>query len=81
MQEQLEARLEELQKDFEVGEKRLRDLEAETVRLRETMLRISGAIQVVQELLNPPQAPNGAAEHEPVVSAAAPRQNSSGGGE
>jgi hypothetical protein len=70
VREQLEARLSELQKDFDVGEKRLRDLESEATHLRETLLRISGAIQVVKELLiDPAPAANGAI---------APQQSSSG---
>ena len=51
MQNQLELRLEELQRELETGQKRLRELETEQVFVRETCLRISGAIQVLQELL------------------------------
>lgn len=51
MQEQLQRRLEELKKEYEAGQARLRELETETGYVRETMLRISGAIQVIQELL------------------------------
>ena len=51
MQEQLQRRLEELKKEYEAGQSRLRELETETGYVRETMLRISGAIQVIQELL------------------------------
>jgi predicted nuclease with TOPRIM domain len=52
MQEQLQQRLEELKKEYETGQARLRELEAETNHVGETMLRISGAIQVIQEMLN-----------------------------
>ena len=52
MQEQLKKRLEELKKEYETGQARLRELEAETNHVGETMLRISGAIQVIQEMLN-----------------------------
>lgn len=52
MQEQLKQRLEELKKEYETGQARLRELEAETNHVGETMLRISGAIQVIQEMLN-----------------------------
>ena len=38
--------------EFRTGEARLRELELETARLRETLLRISGATQVLQELLD-----------------------------
>jgi predicted nuclease with TOPRIM domain len=51
MQEQLQRRLEELKKEYETGQARLRELESETAYVRETMLRISGAIQVIQEIL------------------------------
>jgi predicted nuclease with TOPRIM domain len=52
MQEQLKRRLEELKREFEAGQARLRELETQETRLRETMLRISGAIQVLEEELS-----------------------------
>jgi predicted nuclease with TOPRIM domain len=52
MKEQIQRRLEELKKEYETGQARLRELETETAYVRETMLRISGAIQVIQEMLN-----------------------------
>ncbi len=52
MQEQLRQRLDQLKQEFETGEKRLQDLEVQQVHLRETLLRISGAIQVIEELLS-----------------------------
>lgn len=51
MEEQLQKRLEELKKDFEIGQSRLKELETEQAYVRETMLRISGAIQVLEEAL------------------------------
>jgi len=51
MQEQLERRLAELRKEFETGQARLKELETEQAYIRETMLRISGAIQVLEEAL------------------------------
>ena len=51
MREQLQMRLEELRREYEAGGARLRELEAQEARLRETMLRISGAIQVLEEAL------------------------------
>ena len=51
MREQLEKRLQALKGEFETGQKMLADLEAKQINLRETLLRISGAIQVVEELL------------------------------
>jgi len=51
MKEQLEKRLEELRAEFDKGKTTLQDLEAKTVSVRETMLRLAGAIQVLQEEL------------------------------
>ena len=51
MQAQLQGRVKILRKEFETGQTRLRELEAQQVMLRETLLRISGAIQVLEELL------------------------------
>ena len=50
MEEQINARLAELKHDFELGEARLRELEMQQLQLRETLLRISGAIQVLEEV-------------------------------
>ena len=51
MSEQLQARLEELKREFETGQARLRELESEEMYVRETLLRISGAINVLGEML------------------------------
>ena len=51
MQEQMQMRLEELKKEYETGQARLRELETESAYVRETLLRIAGAIQVLQEML------------------------------
>jgi hypothetical protein len=51
MRAQLQQRLQELQQEFQTGQARLRDLEQEEARLRDTLLRISGAIQVLDEEL------------------------------
>jgi predicted nuclease with TOPRIM domain len=56
MREQLQERVEELKREFETGQARLRELETQEARLRETMLRISGAIQVLEEALAGSQA-------------------------
>jgi hypothetical protein len=50
MTEQARTRLAELQREYEVGQRRLQELVAQEVSIRETLLRISGAIQVLQEL-------------------------------
>ncbi|MFJ3902880.1 hypothetical protein [Streptomyces sp. NPDC090025] len=47
----LRARLAELRREYAEGEDRLRALLRQESVLRETMLRISGAAQVLQELL------------------------------
>ncbi|BAY29284.1 hypothetical protein NIES2107_11250 [Nostoc carneum NIES-2107] len=59
MKQQLEQRLQSLKSEFEAGQKMLADLEAKQVSLRETLLRISGAIQVLEEVLNEASETNG----------------------
>ena len=59
MREQMQRRLAELQGEFEEGQTKLRDLEMQAARLREALLRISGAIQVLQELQGGDQAAQG----------------------
>jgi predicted nuclease with TOPRIM domain len=51
MRGQLEKRLQELKAEFESGQKKLADLEAQANTIRNTLLRISGAIQVLEEEL------------------------------
>ena len=51
MREQLEERVTALQADFDRGNERLKLLEDEADKLRETLLRIAGAIQVLAEEL------------------------------
>lgn len=51
MQERLRQRLMVLRGEFAAGQARLQELEAQQGRLRETLLRIAGAIQVLEELL------------------------------
>ena len=48
--ERLAARLAELRAEFEKGERTLSDLETQAANVRATLLRISGAIQVLEEL-------------------------------
>lgn len=50
MKEQIQNRLQTLQSEYQKGQKRLADLEQEIMELKSSMLRISGAIQVLQEL-------------------------------
>jgi hypothetical protein len=51
MKRELEARLRELKAEYQKGQGQLVALEQETANLKNTLLRISGAIQVLQELL------------------------------
>ena len=51
MKERLEKKLVELRAEFENGQKMLADLESRQTYLRNTLLRISGAIQVLEEEL------------------------------
>lgn len=51
MKENLEKRLKELKAEFETGEKRLAQIDSTRSTLRNNMLRISGAIQVLEEEL------------------------------
>lgn len=53
MNEQLQQRLQSLKTEYEAGQKMLVDLEAKQANLRNTLLRISGAIQVLEEILDP----------------------------
>jgi hypothetical protein len=48
--DKVEARLELLRKEFDTGQRRLAEIETQRAQLTETMLRISGAIQVLEEL-------------------------------
>jgi predicted nuclease with TOPRIM domain len=59
MKEQLEKRLEELRGEFETGQNMLVELETKQANLRETLLRISGAIQVLEEMLDAESRPSG----------------------
>lgn len=69
MKAQLEHRLQDLKAEFTAGQKMLAELEAKQANLRETLLRISGAIQVLEEELGKVdgQPTNGV---EPVTTAA-----------
>lgn len=51
MKEQLTTRLQTLKHEYEAGQKMLADLEMKQSELQKTLLRISGAIQVLEEML------------------------------
>lgn len=68
MREKIEKRLEELQQELAGGEKLLAelqakqaDLQAKQASVQQTMLRIGGAIRVLQELLEEEAAVEGSA--------------------
>jgi len=52
MKKQLTTRLQVLKAEYQKGQERLTALERETANVRASMLRISGAIQVLEELLD-----------------------------
>jgi peroxiredoxin len=56
MREQMQARLEVLSKEYETGRAELQQVEERAAFLRETLLRIEGAKQVLRELLPDGQA-------------------------
>ena len=51
MREHMQARLEFLRKELEKGQIELQKVESQRTYLHETLLRISGAIHVLEELL------------------------------
>jgi predicted nuclease with TOPRIM domain len=52
MKEQIEQRLQSLKTEYEAGQKMLAELESKQVNLQGTLLRISGAIQILEEMLS-----------------------------
>jgi uncharacterized membrane-anchored protein YhcB (DUF1043 family) len=59
MREQLEARRAELQQEYEHGAAMLQQLDRDRETLAQTLLRISGALQLAGELLAQPAQPEG----------------------
>jgi chromosome segregation ATPase len=57
MREQLERRVSELRQEQQKGQQMLAELRSKEAGLQETLLRISGAIQVLEELLAAAGAP------------------------
>ena len=68
MIEQLEQRLQALQAEFKHGQSMLAEMEGRCTELRTTLVRISGAIQVLEELLQ--AAPEQITEQPPTKLAA-----------
>jgi prefoldin subunit 5 len=61
VREKLQARLAELREEYDRGRETLEGLEAQVASVRATMLRISGAIQVLEELAAEEDGPEGRA--------------------
>jgi len=59
VREQVEQRVSELKAEQQKGQQMLAELEAKQAELQQTLLRISGAIQVLEELLAGPAEQNG----------------------
>jgi hypothetical protein len=80
MRDQLQARLDELKHQYQLGEGQLRELGRQEAALRETLLRIAGAIQVLEELLgtSPAEAAPPASEQEPDEDATAGQSGNRG---
>ncbi len=70
MREKLERRLKQLRSEFDAGQKMLDELTTKQASVRETMLRISGAIQVLEEEL--------AGANEPAVASETPAIRTNG---
>ena len=59
MRTQIEQRLQELKAEFEAGQKMLAQVEERRATLQNTLLRLSGAIQVLEEELGRGDSENG----------------------
>ena len=59
MREQLEARRAELQQEYDRGAAMLQQMERDREALTQTLLRISGALQLAGEMLAQPAEPEG----------------------
>lgn len=62
MRNHIEARLAELESEIEVGERRWQEVNLEQARLRETLTRMVGAIQILREVLDAEKPLNDAPE-------------------
>lgn len=51
MRESIDRRLKELKAEYETGQRMLAELVEKETQLRNTMMRIAGAMQVLEELL------------------------------
>ena len=71
MKERIERRLQQLRAEYRKGEERLVELEHESSSVNSSMLRISGAIQILEELLeqDPSKTPGSSIQEPPLDSA------------
>lgn len=53
MRAQIEERLQSLKAEFKTGQEMLASMESSLANTRSTLMRISGAIQILEELLEP----------------------------
>lgn len=60
----MEKRLAELREQLEIGQQQLAILDRQRAELRDTLLRIGGAVQVLEELLAPD---GGVPDREPLT--------------
>ena len=51
MKEQIQERIKELKSELEMGQKAMEELEVKRTNITYTLLRINGAIQVLEELV------------------------------
>ncbi len=63
MRDQLERRLQQLKDEYAQGEKTLENLQAKTSGVQRVMLRLSGAIQVLEEELAAENTPQPSGNH------------------
>ena len=70
MKEQLQQRLQQLKTEYESGQKVLAELQTKQTNVRETLLRIAGAIQVLEEELAKTEEENKTESPEPSKSEA-----------
>jgi predicted RNase H-like nuclease (RuvC/YqgF family) len=68
MQDKLQARIATLRKEMETGQQKMQELERQLAQLRDTMLRISGAIQVLEELQAQAEPPAASGPDEEKIS-------------
>ena len=62
MRDKMQARLADLKREFATRQNQLQELERQQANLREVLLQVSGAIQILEELLaaDQPNEQNGA---------------------